>query len=123
MAIVLPQQTGVLFIIRQQLQPASQRAVKQSQQPWIMEQHLASPEVQVMTQPSLVTSQVHMPMVMLQQQTVMPFIMQQQVQRPFCSIMHRFCIIPQATVSSQTQWIFMPPVHFSNRIVQRGTIK
>ena len=62
-----------------------------------MAQHLASPEVQVRQQPSLVISQLHMPMVSEHWQTTMPFIMQQQLQRPFCSIMHRFCNMPQAT--------------------------
>lgn len=101
--MVQPQHTGVLFIIKQQLQPESHIASKQSQQAWIMAQHLASPDVQVMQQPSLVVSQTHMPIMRLHVHTVMPFIMQQQVHRPFCSIMHRFCIMPQATGSSQTQ--------------------
>src|SRR5262245_22158722 len=36
--------------------------------------------------------------------------------------MHRFCITPRAVASSQEQVIFMPPWHFSNLTVQRGTI-
>ena len=47
------------FIIRQQLQPAFIMAVMQSQQAWIISAHLASPLVQVMTQPSLVMSHLH----------------------------------------------------------------
>jgi hypothetical protein len=118
----VPQQQGVLFIIRQQVQPAMHMAWRQSQQAWIISQHLASPLVQVIVQPVSVFSQTHMPMVRLQQQTGMPFIMQQTLHRPFCIIMQRFCIMPQATGSSHMQWIFMPPWHFSNRMVQRGTI-
>jgi hypothetical protein len=61
-------------------------------------------------------------MVMLQQQTVMPFIMAQQLTRPLASMLHRFCIMLHAVGSSQVQTIFIPPVHFSNFMVQRGTI-
>jgi hypothetical protein len=118
-----PQQTGVLFIITQQVQPACIMAVMQSQQAWIISQHLGSPLVQVMTQPSLVISHLHMPMVMLQQQTIMPFIIMQQLHMPPASIVHRFCIMPHATLSVQEQVIFIPPWHFSNlRVSQRGTI-
>ena len=66
------------FIITQQVQPAFIMAVMQSQQAWIMSQQALSPLVQVMQQPSSVISHLHMPMVRLQQQTIMPFIMQQQ---------------------------------------------
>src|SRR5262245_10021151 len=51
-----PQQTGVLFIIRQQVQSALSMALMQSQQAWIMAQHLASPEVQVTQTPLSVIS-------------------------------------------------------------------
>jgi hypothetical protein len=61
-------------------------------------------------------------MTMLQQQTIMPFIMQQQLHMPPASMVHRFCIIPHAVWSVQVQVIFMPPWHFSNFIVQRGTM-
>jgi hypothetical protein len=86
-------------------------------------QQSASPEVQVMQQPSLVISHLHMPIVKWHVHTTIPFIMQQQEHIPPCNIMHRFCIMLQAIGSSQLQVIFMPPVHFSIRIVQRGTIK
>ena len=119
----MPQQTGVLFIIRQQVQPQQAIEQRQSQQAWIISQHFGSPEVQVTQQPLSVISQVQTPMVRLQQQTAMPFIMQQTLQRPFWSIMQRFCIMPQATVSSHEHTIFMPPAHFSNFMVPRGTIK
>ena len=36
--------------------------------------------------------------------------------------MHRFCIMLHAVGSSHMQVIFIPPVHFSIFIVQRGTI-
>ena len=65
----------MLFIITQQVQPALSMQAMQSQQAWIISQHLASPLVQVMHTPSLVISHLHMPMVRLQQQTIMPFIM------------------------------------------------
>ena len=41
------QQTGMLFIIMQQVQPAFIMAVQQSQQAWIMAQQSLSPPVQV----------------------------------------------------------------------------
>jgi hypothetical protein len=104
------------------VQPAFIMADMQSQHDWIISQHLASPLMQLMTQPSLVISHLHMPMVRLQQQTIMPFIMQQQLTMPPPSMVQRFCIIEQATGSSQLQVIFIPPVIFSIFMVQRGTI-
>ncbi|MFO0807027.1 MAG: hypothetical protein U0746_00215 [Gemmataceae bacterium] len=80
--VVVPQQIGVPFIMQQQVQPAAIMVAMQSQQAWIILQHSASPLVQVMQQPSLVISHLHMPIVMLQQQTIMPFIMQQQEHMP-----------------------------------------
>jgi len=112
----------VLFIITQQVQPALSMQLMQSQQAWIISQHLASPLVQVMQQPSLVMSHLHMPMVRLQQQTIIPFIIMQQLHMPPASMVHRFCIMPQAIWSLQLQVIFMPPWHFSTFMVQRGTI-
>ena len=85
-----PQQTGVPFIIMQQVQPAFIIVAMQSQQAWIISQHLASPLVQVMTQPSAVISHLHMPMVRLQQQTIMPFIIMQQLHIPPAIIEQRF---------------------------------
>ncbi|MFO0824309.1 MAG: hypothetical protein U0792_14545 [Gemmataceae bacterium] len=109
-------------IIRQQVQPAAMQAAMQSQQHWIILQQSASPEVQVMQQPSVVNSHLHMPIVMLQQHTIMPFIMQQHETIPPAIILQRFCIMAQAAASLQTQVIFMPPAHFSIFILQRGTI-
>jgi hypothetical protein len=63
-----------------------------------------------------------MPIVRLQQQTIMPFIIMQQLHMPPDSIEQRFCTMLQASLSSQLQVTFMPPVHFSTFIVQRGTI-
>ena len=119
----MPQQIGVLFIMTQQVQPAAIMVHMQSQQAWIILQHSASPDVQVTQQPSLVVSHLHMPMVRLQQQTIMPFIMQQQEHMPPWSIMHRFCIMLQAIGSSQAQVIFIPPCTFSIFIVHRGTMR
>jgi hypothetical protein len=95
---------------------------RQSQQAWIISQHLGSPLVQVTQTPSLVISQRHMPMVKLQQHTIMPFIMQQQLHMPPARAVHRFCTMLAAILSSQEQVIFMPPVHRSILKVQRGTI-
>ena len=58
-----------------------------------------------------------------QQQGVLFIIMQQHEHMPPCIIVQRFCIIEQAVGSSQEQVIFIPPVHFSNFMVQRGTIR
>ena len=118
-----PQQTGVPFIITQQVQPSFIIVVMQAQQAWIISMHFGSPLVQVMVQPLSVGSQVHSPIVRLQQQAIMPFIMQQQEHMPPWSIMHRFCIMLHAMASSHEQVIFIPPVLFSIFIVQRGTIR
>jgi hypothetical protein len=119
---IMPQQIGVLFMQQQQVQPAAIIVDMQSQQAWIILQHCSSPEVQVIVQPSLVISHLHMPIVRLQVQTIMPFIMQQSEHMPPWNIMHRFCIMLQAIGSSQEQTIFMPPVHFSIFMVHRGTM-
>jgi hypothetical protein len=96
--------------------------VQQSQQAWIMLQQAASPLVQVMQTPFSVTSHLHMAIVMLQQQAIIPFIMQQQEHIPPAIMVQRFWIIAAEAASSQTQFIFMPPLIFSIVIVQRGTI-
>jgi len=113
---------GVLFIIMQQVQPSLSMVAMQSQQAWIISPHLGSPLVQVTQTPSLVISHLHMPMVRLQQQTIMPFIMQQHVHMPPVNIVQRFCSMLVAILSSHEQVIFMPPVHFSILNVHRGTI-
>jgi hypothetical protein len=41
---------------------------------------------------------------------------------PPASMAQRFCIMLHAVLSEQEQVSFMPPVHFSNFMVQRGTI-
>jgi len=121
--MVVPQQHGVLFMRTQQVQPHLAIVSMQSQHAWIILQHSASPDVHVIVQPSFVNSHLHMPMVRLQQQTIMPLSMQQHEHMPPCIIVHRLCIMEQAVGSSQEQVIFIPPVHFSNFMVQRGTIK
>jgi hypothetical protein len=85
-----PQQTGMLFIMTQQVQPAFIMADMQSQQAWIMVQQALSPLVQVMETPSSVISHLHMPIIRLQEHTVMPFIMQQQEHNPPASMVQRF---------------------------------
>jgi hypothetical protein len=112
----------VLFIITQQVQPSLSMQLMHSQQAWIISLHLGSPLVQVILTPSLVISHLHMPMVRLQQQHMVPLSIMQQLHKPPASIVHRFCTMLQAILSSQTQWIFRPPWHFSILSVQRGTI-
>jgi hypothetical protein len=63
-----------------------------------------------------------MPIIMLQQQTIMPFIIMQQLHIPPAIMVQRFCIIVADILSSHVQTIFMPPLHFSIFMVQRGTI-
>jgi hypothetical protein len=106
----------------QQVQPAFMQAATQSQQPWIMSQQALSPLVQVTQQPSFVISTLHAPIVRLQQQTVIPFIIQHRLHIPPAIMVQRFCIMAQAVGSSQVQVIFIPPVHFSTFMVQRGTM-
>ena len=120
--LMVPQQIGVLFMQQQQVQPAAIIVLMQSQQAWIMLLHSESPDVHEIMQPSLVISHLHMPIVRLQQHTVMPFIMQQHEHMPPASIVHRFCTMLTAILSSQVQVMRMPPWHFSMRKVQRGTI-
>jgi hypothetical protein len=116
------QQTGVPPIITQQVQPPFMQPIRQSQQPWIISQQPWSPLVQVMQQPFLVISTLQLPIIRLQVQTITPFIMQQTLHMPPAIMVQRFCIMVQETVSSQVQVIFMPPVHFSTFMVQRGTM-
>jgi hypothetical protein len=87
-----------------------------------MSQQALSPLMQVMQTPSLVISHLHMPMVRLHMHTMVPFIMQQQLHLDPAIIEQRFCSMLQAILSSQTQVIFIPPVHFSIFMVQRGII-
>jgi hypothetical protein len=81
-----------------------------------------SPLVHVTQTPSLVISHLHIPITKLQQQHIMPFIMQQQLHMVPAIVMQRFWRAPAAILSSQEHMIFMPPVHFSNLMVHRGTI-
>lgn len=118
----MQQQMGVPPIIRQHAQPAFMQPMMQSQQAWIMSQHILSPLVQVRQQPLAVISHLHMPIVRLQQLTIMPFIVQHMLHIPPAIIVQRFCIMVQAAGSSQEQVIFIPPAHFSTFIAQRGTI-
>ncbi len=112
----------MLFMHMQQTQPAAHMEAMQSQQAWIIAQQAGSPLVQVMHTPSSVISHLHMPIVMLQQQTIMPFIIMQQLHIPPAIMVQRFCSIVAVILSSHLHVIFMPPLHFSIVIVQRGTI-
>jgi hypothetical protein len=117
------QQTGMPFIIMQQVQPGIIMALMQSQQAWIIFMQLGSPLVQVIMQPISIISILHMPiMPMLQLQTGMPFIMQPIETMPPCIIMQRFFIISAEVLSAQVMVHFMPPGHFSIFMVQRGII-
>ena len=104
----------------QQQQPAFSIVVMQSQQAWIMLEHIWSPLVQVTHTPVSVISHLHMPIVKLQVHTAMPFIIMQQLTIPPAIMLQRFCIMVQAALSSQVQTIFMPSAHGSIFIVQRG---
>jgi hypothetical protein len=75
-----------------------------------------------MQTPSLVDSHLQIPQHRLTWQQGIPFIVQQQLQSPSQSDWQRFCNVPQATSSSHEQVSFMPPLHFSIFIVQRGSI-
>jgi hypothetical protein len=57
---------------------------------------------------------------MLQQHMHMPFIIMQHEHIPPAIIEQMFCIIMAVVLSSQVQVIFMPPLHFSIFMVQRG---
>jgi hypothetical protein len=116
------QQTGMLLIMMQQVQPAFIMAVMQSQHPWIMAQQAASPLVHVMQTPMSQGSHLVMPIIMLQLQAIMPFIMQQQDIMPPAIMVQRFCSMAAVISSSHVQVTFMPPAHFSKVMVQRGTI-
>jgi hypothetical protein len=59
------QQTGMLFIIMQQVHPDFIIAVMQSQQASIIAQQAGSPLVQVTQTPSSVASTLHIPIVKL----------------------------------------------------------
>jgi hypothetical protein len=88
------QQTGVPLIIMQQAQPAAIIFEQHSQHDWIIAQQFLSPLVQVMQMPISVGSKLHMPMVILQQQTIMPFIIMQKLHIPPAIIEQRFCSMP-----------------------------
>jgi hypothetical protein len=118
----MQQHTGVPPIITQQAQPAFMQFMTQSQHAWIMSQHVLSPLVQVRQHPVAVISHLHAHIVMLQQHTVMPFIVQQMLHIPPAIIAQRFCIMVQAAGSSHVQVIFIPPAHFSTFMAHRGTI-
>jgi hypothetical protein len=74
----------------QQVQPDFIIAVMHAQHASIMAQHAGSPLVQVMQTPSAVASNLHIPIVRLQQQTIIPFIMQQQLHKPPAIMVQRF---------------------------------
>jgi hypothetical protein len=88
-----PQQTGVLFMLMQQVQPPIIMVIIASQQDWIILQQLASPLVQVIIIPLGVISDLHTPMVRLQLMVIMPFIIRQQLTIPPQSILAIFCIM------------------------------
>ena len=118
----MQQHTGVPPIIIVQAQPDFMHVIMQSQHAWIMSQHILSPLVQVTQHPFVVISTLHAAIVMLQQHTVMPFMVQHMLHIPPAIMVHRFCIITHAAGSSHMHVIFIPPAHFSTFIVQRGTI-
>jgi hypothetical protein len=104
------------------MQPAFMQANMHSQQAWHMAQQSSSPLVQVMQTPILVSVHSHLHIAMLHWHIIMPFIMQQQLHMLPAIILHMFCNVAAESSSSQVQVIFMPPLHFSIFIVQRGTM-
>jgi hypothetical protein len=112
----------MLFIIMQQVQPAFIMALQHSQHAWIIAAHSLSPLVQVTQTPCSVISHLHIPIIRLQQQTIIPFIMVHRLHMPPAIIVQRFWSIPADVASSLVQVSFIPPLHFSIFIVQRGTI-
>jgi hypothetical protein len=112
----------MLFIIMQQVQPAFIMALQHSPHAWIMAAHSLSPLVQVQQTPCSVISHLHIPIIRLQQQTIIPFIIVQRLHMPPAIMVQRFWSIPADVASSLVQVIFIPPLHFSIFIVQRGTI-
>jgi hypothetical protein len=106
----------------QQVQPALSMVAMQSQHAWIISAHALSPLVHMTDMPLSDISHLHMPMVRLQQQTTEPFMTMQQLHMLPAMAEQSCCIMLAAMGSSQTQLIFMPPVHFSILNVQRGTI-
>lgn len=87
-----------------------------------MSQQVLSPLVQVTLHPVLVISTLHVPQVKLQVHTGIPFIVKQQETIPPWSIVQRFCTVAQAVASSHVQVTHIPPAHFSNLNVHRGTM-
>ena len=110
------------FMQRQQVQPHFIMDIIQSQHFWHISQQPASPLVQVKQQPSAVISHLHMHMFMLQHIVIMPFIIMQQESIAPPIELQRFCIIDLDIASGQEHIIFIPSLHFSILIVQRGTI-
>lgn len=104
------------------MQPAFMQAIMQSQQAWHMAQQSSSPLVQVKHTPIFVSVHSHLHIDMQQLQTIMPFIMQQQLHMLPAIILHMFCKVAAVMSSSQVQVILNPPLHFSIFIVQRGTM-
>ena len=74
-----------------------------SQHAWIMAAQALSPLVQVTVTPISVGSHLHIPIMRLQQQAIIPFIIMQHEHIPPAIIMHRFCNMPAATESSHVQ--------------------
>jgi hypothetical protein len=72
--------------------------------------------------PCSVVSHLHIPIIKLQQQTIIPFIIRQQLHIPPAIIVQRFCIIVADILSSHEHVIFIPSLHFSIFMVHRGTI-
>jgi hypothetical protein len=87
-----------------------------------MSQQALSPLVQVKHTPSLVIVQSHLHMHRLHWHIIMPFIVQHMPNMPPAIILHMFCKVAAAISSSHMHVTFIPPLHFSTFIVQRGTM-
>jgi hypothetical protein len=87
-AYIIMQHIGMPFIVMHIIMPGIIMAVMQSQQACIILTAFMSPLVQVIMQPMSVISHLQVAIIMLQQQTICPFIIMQQPHMPPCIIMH-----------------------------------
>jgi hypothetical protein len=98
------------------------QATMHSQHAWHMAAQSSSPLVQLKHTPILTSVHSHLHMHMLHWHIIMPFIVHMQLHMLPAIILHMFCKVAAAISSSQVQVIFMPPLHFSIFIAQRGTM-
>ena len=84
------QHIGMPFMHIIIMQPGIIMLIMHSQQAWIIFSAILSPLVQVIIMPMSIMSNLHMPMLMLQVQTIMPFMVMQQEHMPPAIMLQRF---------------------------------